>query len=116
MNETAATWRSSPFAREAYALQANGAHRDHSDTGSVQFAEANKELTGSWTTSADSSPSRRDTPLANRIHTMDEALAASVAKDWDVNALPGEYPLDFDTETGAFRQVSRLALPSVAAS
>lgn len=34
-------------------------------------------------------------PLANRIHIMIEALAASVAKGWEVECLPGEYPLYF---------------------
>jgi hypothetical protein len=34
-------------------------------------------------------------PLANRIHIMIEALAASVAKGWEVECLPGEQPVYF---------------------
>lgn len=34
-------------------------------------------------------------PRANRIHIMIEALAASVAKGWEVECLPGDQPLYF---------------------
>src|SRR5262245_32154419 len=34
-------------------------------------------------------------PLANRINIMIEALATSVAKGWEVEGLPGEYPVYF---------------------
>jgi hypothetical protein len=34
-------------------------------------------------------------PLANHIHIMIEALAASVAKGWEVECLPGKHPLYF---------------------
>ena len=47
-------------------------------------------------------------PYANRIHIMIEALAASVAKGWEVEGLPGEYPLYF-CHKGQYRHCVLLA-------
>lgn len=47
-------------------------------------------------------------PLANRVHIMIEALATSVAKGYEVECLPGAFPLYF-CRRGEYRHCVHLS-------